>query len=118
MSRNALRDIEEDLTIFPGTGATKSVGSDAYPYYVSEVLPNGVIGMYDAPASFDDKHPWEGGTQVVKPFDPAHKSEFYLKRRYGKWWEVTREGKPIRQFTGKYVSLSFGHAYAYQNPSF
>ena len=115
---NAAEVIAEDLHIVRGTGATKSVGSDAYPYYVSETLPNGVIGLYRAKAVFDATHPWEGGTQVVEPFKPDAKSELYLKRRYGQWWEVTREGKPLSRFTGKYVHLGFNGAYGYQNPSF
>lgn len=110
--------VNEDLKIMPGTGATMSIGSDAHAYYVSEVLPNGIIGLYRPHAFWDDKHPWEGGVQVVAPFNSECKSEEYIKRRYGHWWNVTREGKPIHRFTSKYCRLSFGHASSYRDPSF
>ena len=38
--KNHQAAIEEDLKIEVGIGATYHCGSDAYPYYVSEVLPN------------------------------------------------------------------------------
>lgn len=115
---NEIDAIQEDLNILPGTGATMSIGSDSYPYYVSEALPNGVFGLYSPKSCFDGEHPWEGGSQVVDNFDPKHESEFYVKRRYKKWWKVEKNGKPIARFTGKYHRLHFGHAYSYQNPSF
>lgn len=110
--------IEEDLKILPGTGATMRVGSDSYPWYVSEVASNGIIGMYKPKSWFDDKHPWEGGMQVVAPFDAKHPSEIYIKRRYGKWWKVSNDGKPISRFTSRYESLHFNGAYSYCDPSF
>lgn len=112
--------IVEDLTICPGTGATMSVGSDAYPYWITEVLPNRVFGICSAHSHFDDKHPWEGGTEVVDPYDPATcKTEQYIKRCYGKWWSVSQDGKKrISRFSDKYRRFSIGHAYAYLNPSF
>ena len=110
--------IDEDLKIMPGVGATVSVGSDKYPYYVSEVLPNGVIGMYEPSSWFDDMHPWEGGDQVVEKFDPNHGSTCFIKRRYGHWWSVDKYGKPIKKFIGKYSRISFGYAISYQDPSF
>jgi hypothetical protein len=118
MKRDPLTAIAEDLKIFPGAGATKSVGSDSYPYYVSEALPNGVIGMYHPSAKFDDEHPWHGGSQVVDAYDPKAPSDFYIKRRYGNWWEVERNGTPIRKFTGRYVRLHFNGAHSYRDPSF
>jgi hypothetical protein len=118
MKRNAISIIEEDLKICVGCGATKSVGSDSYPLYVSEILPKNVIGMYTPKSQFDDAHPWHGGTQVVDAFDPNAKSMFYIKRRYGHWWEVESNGNPIRRFTGRYLRLSFNGAYSYRDPSF
>ena len=110
--------IEEDLKICIGIGATIRVGSDSYPYYVSEMLPNGVLGMYSPKARFDDKHPWESGYGAVDPFDDQHKSEFYIKRRYGQWWKTSSDGKPLEKWTSKWHHLSFGHASYYQDPSF
>lgn len=109
--------IAEDLVIAVGVGASIYNGRDSYPYYVSEVLDNGVIGLYDAPWKFDDKHPWEGGTGVVDAFDPTHPTEFYIKRHYGKWWTCSKDGKCLAKFTHKYSHLSFNGAYAYQDPS-
>ena len=110
--------LEEDLKIIPGIGATMSVGSDAYPYYVSEVLPNGIIGLYEPDSHWDEKHPWEGGTQVVSPFDSHAKTEKYIKRRYGTWWIVEANGRPINRFTSKWKRLQFGHARSYRDPNF
>ena len=111
--------IEEDLKIDVGVGATMSVGSDAYAYYISEVLPNGVIGIYSPKTHFDDSHPLEGGTEVVDAFDPSAKSEFYLKRCYGKWWKVSRDGKTrLCRFTSRWEQFTIGHAYSYSDPSF
>lgn len=110
--------VEEDLKIMPGMGATKFVGSDAYAYYVSEVLPGRVIGLYEPRCCFDAQHPWEGGDQVVEPFNAEAKTELYLKRRYGHWWKVERDGTPLCKFTGKYVRLHFGQALSYRDPSF
>lgn len=117
--KSAAEIINEDLNITVGTGVTCRSGSDSYPYYVSEVLPNGVFGLYHAPSKWDEKHPWEGGTQVVDPFDPNHKSEFFIKRRYGRWWGSDRTGKNVTKHCyGLYGQPKFGYAHAYQDPSF
>lgn len=112
------RQIEEDLMIEVGIGATMSVGSDCYPYYISETLPNNVLGLYQPAARFDETHPWEGGTQVVDEFDRNHPTELYIKRTYGKWWNCDKNGKRLTRFTSKWIKFDIGHAYAYQNPSF
>jgi len=109
--------IKEDLNMAPGLGATMSNGRDSYPYYVSEVLPNKVIGMY-SPGSHFAKD-WTDGHEVVDKYDPNHPTEFYIKRAYGKWWNVSKDGKKrLSRFTGRYRHLSFGHASAYSDPSF
>jgi len=115
---NDIDQIKEDLQIQVGIGATMSVGSDSYPYYISSVLSNGVIGLYQPNSRFDSTHPWEGGTQVVDKFDKNHPTEFYIKRIYGKWWKCDKFGKRISRFTAKWMHFTIGHAYAYQNPSF
>ena len=110
--------VKQDLMIQVGTGLTESVGSDSYGFYVSEVLGNGVYGIYSAPANWSDKNPYYGGTMETKAFDPTHKSEFYIKRSYGHWWRVHPNGKRISRFSGRYCHISFGHAYNYRDPSF
>ncbi len=116
---DAAQHIAEDLETSPGTGATQSVGSDSYPYWVTEVLPNGVYGICRADSHFDEAHPWEGGVEVVEPYDPATcKTEMHIKRCYGNWWVVSRDGKRLRRFTDKYVRFSIGSAVAYSDPSF
>lgn len=111
--------INEDLMVQPGTGATMSVGSDAYAYWVTEVLPNHIYGIGRAHSHFDDSHPWEGGDMVVEPFDPAKdKTEFFIKRCYGKWWKVTNDGHRLERFSSKWRRFRLGHVCAYQDPSF
>lgn len=111
--------INEDLKLDVGLGATQSIGSDSYPYYISELLPNGVVGMYRPDARFDEKHPWYGGSGKVDPFDPSHASDFYIKRRYGSWWKCTKSGTPLKSgYDRKMPNLHFGFACYYQNPSF
>ena len=104
--------IQEDLIIQVGVGATYTIGSDSYPYYVSEVLPGGVIGLYEPGSHFENS--WADGDMKVDDFDASHHTEVYIKRRYGKWWRVTKDGTPIEHF----VRLRFGHAYSYRDPSF
>lgn len=110
--------IEEDLKIVPGTGAAMHVGSDAYAYYVSEVLSNGVVGLYQPHAFWDSTHPWEGGVQVVQDYNPECKTETFIKRRYGRWWVVGSNGKAVKPFTGRWSRLVFGKAWSYRDPSF
>lgn len=109
--------IQEDLSIMPGTGAYLSVGSDCYALYVVEILDDGIIGMYSPKTWFDKKHPWHNGTHVVDDFKHNAKSEFYIKRRYGNWWKVSRDGRPLSRYTTKHLRLHFGKAYSYRDPS-
>lgn len=111
-----VKTLEEDLKMHIGLGATKTVGSDAYPYYVSDILPNGVIGLCRPTTTF--KTSWTDGTLDVEPFNKSMQTDFYIKRRYGNWWTVTPEGKPICKYTSRYTRLSFGQAYGYRDPSF
>jgi len=111
--------ILEDLTISPGMGATKSVVSDCYPYWITEVLPNRVYGICHARSHFDQDHPWEGGHEVVDKYDPKiDVTECYIKRSYGRWWRVSKDGKKrLEKLEGPYCSFSIGHAVSYRNPS-
>lgn len=112
--------ILEDLTICPGTGATLRVGSDSYPYWITEVCPNRVFGICHAKSHFDEKHPWQGGTQVVEEYDPKiNKTDVYIKRCYGHWWVVTKDGKErLRRFDDRWRHFSIGEAESYKDPSF
>jgi hypothetical protein len=111
-----VKAIKEDICMHVGLGVTESVGSDSYPYYVSEMLPKGVIGLCRPRTTF--RTGWTEGTLDVEPFDVSMKTVFYIKRRYGNWWKVTPEGKPICRYSGRYHHISFGHAYGYRDPSF
>lgn len=96
-----------------------AVGSDAYPYYISEILPNRVIGLYAPDSRFDDSHPREGGSQKVDAFDSTHASELYVRRCYGHWWKVSKDGKKrLSRFDSKYERFYIGYARSYQDPSF
>lgn len=109
---NMIQAINEDLTIEVGTGATYHCGSDRYPYYVSELLPHGVIGMYRPNSHFEKN--WTDGHLVVDKFDSSHVSEFYIRKSYGTWWKCDKNGKRIQ----KWHSIRFGYASSYQDPSF
>lgn len=104
--------IEEDLMIEVGLGATYHCGSDSYPYYVSEVLPKGVIGLYRPNSHFEKD--WTDGHGVVDKFDQSHETETYIRRSYGHWWICDKNGKRI----GRWHNISFGSACAYTDPSF
>ena len=106
------RAIAEDLMIVPGCGATYHVGSDAYPYYVSEVFPNGVVGIYSPKSHF--KSSWTEGSMVVDSYDASHPTDQYIRRSYGKWWKCDKNGRRISKFGW----LTFGYAVSYQDPSF
>lgn len=110
------RILKEDLTIIIGIGATYRVGSDSYPYYISEILPNGIYGLYSPKSHF--KKSWTDGTMIVDPFDTKQKSTMYIKRYYGNWYEVDITGKRRRRLTTKYSHLNFGKACSYRDPSF
>lgn len=110
--KNMHKMIEEDLIIDVGVGATRHIGSDAYPYYVSEVLPNGIIGMYRPDSHFE--RDWTDGNKTVDAFDSSHKSDFYVRRSYGSWWKCTTDGKRLV----KWSNVKFGSAYSYLDPSF
>ena len=114
MNRNPIDIINEDLSLDVGVGATYYSGSDAYPYYVSELLPNGVIGLYSPKSWFDDKHPMYFGSLVVAPFNPKTPSSIYIKRLYGHWWRCEKNGKRIQ----RWHSISFGHAESYLDIGF
>ncbi len=101
-----------------GLGATKHVGSDSYPYYVSSVklLNNGkfVIGMYEADSHFEKS--WTEGSLVVDKFDPAKHAELWLTTWRNAWYQCDPNGYllvPHRQDW-----YSFGAAVSYQDPSF
>lgn len=114
---NEKEEIYFQLKLAPGLGATMSVGSDSYPYYVSDVLPNGVIGLYSPGSHF--KNDWTDGYEVVDAFDSKHPTEIFIKKAYRKWWVVDKDGKKrIRPFTGRYNTLQFGSATSYRDPSF
>ena len=110
--KDYINAIKEDLTIEVGLGATYSIGSDSYPYYVSEVLPNGVIGLYEPSSHFE--HDWTEGSMVVDKFDSSHASEVYIRKSYGHWWECDKDGKR----KCRWHSIHFGHACSYRDPSF
>ena len=111
--------LEKDLSIMKiGLGATKNVGSDSYPFYVADkyVTKNGryVVGMYEADAHFE--HDWTEGTQKVDAFDPRKRPEFYICTWRNCWWKSDMNGNLIEPH--QKMHFSFGHACAYQDPSF
>ena len=112
--KNYEKNIAEDLMLEVGLGATYSVGSDSYPYYVSELLPKGVIGLYKPASHFPEGKDWTYGSMDVDPFDSNHPTETYIRRCYGHWWTCNKDGKKI----SRWHRISFGHAYSYQDPSF
>lgn len=111
--------MEKDLAIVKiGLGATKRVGSDAYPYYIADkyVTKNGryVVGMYEADAHFE--RDWTEGTQKVDPFDPKKRPEFYICAWRNSWYLSDMNGNLLEPHRKEF--FSFGAAVAYQDPSF
>lgn len=98
---------DEERVIEVGMGATRSVGSDAYPYHVSRISDSGKtvwIKRADFKAALNHDH---FGTQryIVTP-NPESEEERVNKNKYGQW----------KTSSGSYVY--FGHASAHQDPHF
>ena len=103
--RNHLKDIEEDLTVNVGLRIMYYCGSDTYAYYISEILPGGVLGIYEPNSNFEND--WTDGYENVDPFDSTKESEFYIRKSYGNWWKCDKNGKRIGRW---HRNISFRHA--------
>ena len=113
---------------FVGQGCTYRVGSDAYGYYVAEILePGRLVALIGA----DDEYvtSWPDGNMVcTMPTDKLVKnavvgpagpnSGFDYIMRYGKSWYRCRviDGKITRQ-RGNHAGLSWNGAFSYRDPS-
>ena len=111
--------LNEDLKKMKvGLGATKSVGSDCYPFYVATVMLNTkgklVVGMYHANSHFEKS--WTDGTMVVDKFDASKKPEFWLTPWRCAWYECDQNGELL--VPHRKIWYSFGAACSYQDPSF
>ena len=113
--QRAQRDME---VIHVGVGATKHVGSDSYPYYVAyaQLSKKGkpVVGMYQPGSHFE--RDWTDGYEVVDPFDPKAKPEFYITLFRNRWWACDKDG--VRAKPHRIDEYSFGMAISYRDPSF
>ena len=114
-----LERISRDIDVVGrGVGATKHVGSDAYPFYISsvELQPNGrlVVGMYEADSHFENS--WTEGTMKVDKFDKDRKAEFWLTVWRNAWYRCDCKGKLLEPHKKDWYS--FGSACSYQDPSF
>ena len=111
--------IDRDISLVrPGLGATKRVGSDSYPYYVTsvELRTNGrlVVGMYEADSHFE--HDWTEGSLTVDKFDKTKLAEFWLTVWRNAWYRCDQNG--ILLVPHRQDWYSFGAACSYQDPSF
>lgn len=101
-----------------GIGATKFVGSDAYPYYVVEAklttAGKYVVGMYSPGSHFEKS--WADGHEVVDAFDPSHKPEFWITLYRNHWWKCNSNGERLKPY--RKDEYAFGYASAYRDPSF
>lgn len=94
-----------------GVGATKHVGSDAYPYYVAFVDPSRkVIGLYQPKTWF--KHDWTDGHMEVEEFKDGTAPGLFLQAFRGSWHVLDTAGRRCGKF-----DIVLGYASSYQDPS-
>ena len=96
-----------------GMGATKSVGSDSYPYTIIKVTSNG----NEIHAQRDNSTPTEDseyyGTQSYTYIqDPNSEVEIFTLRKNGYF---VKKGRPLNHY---WDSLSLGIRRYYRDPSF
>lgn len=118
MLRRKQRILEDLKKMKVGLGATKHVGSDAYPFYVATVkmLTNGrvVVGMYEADSHFEKS--WTEGVMVTDKFDKNKLPEFWLTIWRNAWYKCDQNG--ILLVPHQQAWYTFGYASSYQDPSF
>lgn len=96
-----------------GEGATYSIGSDSYGYFITEVDPKSkTIGLYTPKHWF--KRDWTDGDMVHDDFDPDAKPEFWLQAYRGKWYYYDMKTK-TRLHTQHPIHI--GYCCFYQDPS-
>jgi hypothetical protein len=103
----------EIINIEVGMGATKSVGSDSYPYTIIKVTSNG----NEIHAQRDNSTPTEDseyyGTQSYTYIqDPNSEVEIFTLRKNGYF---VKKGRPLNHY---WDSLSLGIRRYYRDPSF
>lgn len=97
-----------------GEGATYSVGSDSYGYFITDVDPKTKsIGLYTPSHWF--RRDWTDGDMEHAPFDPNAKPEFWLCAFRGKWYYYDPVAK--RRLSNQHP-IHIGHCCFYQDPSF
>jgi len=96
-----------------GLGASHSVGSDCYGFFICSVdSKTKTIGVYTPKHWF--KHDWTDGSMEHEPFDPTRQPEQYFQAFRGHWYSLDNmTGLRTRQYR-----LSIGYCSFYQDPSF
>jgi len=104
---------------FIGQGATRSIGSDCYGYYVSYISEDKkTCSLKPADAAFTKC--WEDGNQTcTMPAKTNPDSLVWLKLYGGSWYAA----KPlpdgsVQRLKGCKCHFSWNGAYGYQDPSF
>jgi len=113
--------------VFLGQGGCKSVGSDAYGFYLVEkkVLPNGkTIWGYSRTKSHFEKS-WTDGSMICEGPVSWKAEQWIIARgnvkRHGKkldvpqWWHCDENGNRIADSK---CNISWNGCYEYLNPSF
>jgi len=103
----------EIINIEVGMGATKSVGSDSYPYTITKVTSNGneIHAQRDNSTPTEDSE-YYGTQSYTYSQDPNSKVEIFTLRKNGYF---VKKGKPLNHY---WDSLSLGIRRYYRDPSF
>lgn len=101
---------------FIGQGASYSVGSDCYGYYVTSLKKSEsgklVAGLVEAKERY--KTTWEDGTMDCSMPDDKTPTKWVTKFR-GKWWFCNSAGE---RYLGSKCTFKWNGAYGYRDPSF
>lgn len=104
---------EKTFLITKGMGATKSVGSDCYPYTVVDIKSNGkeIHAQRDNSTPTEDSDYFGVQSYTYSP-NPDSDIEIFTLRKNGYF---VKKGKPLNYY---WDSISLGKRRYYRDPSF
>lgn len=103
----------EIINIEVGMGASKSVGSDSYPYTVIKIQSNGneIHAQRDISTPTEDSEYYGNQSYTYTP-DPESDIEIFTLRKNGYF---VKKGKPLNYY---WDSICLGTRRYYRDPSF